>query len=66
MVLSTVAKSPLAVGNVWSSTRPTAFWLKVRPPKEKAFCATDKVRNTSLASYDSDGVRKAKLLVTPE
>src|SRR5580693_7391 len=36
MAFSTVAKSPLAVGEVWSSTRPTAFWLKVWPPKEKA------------------------------
>ena len=53
MAFSTTAKSPLAVGNVRSSTRPTARWLAVRATKagaEKASSAIARVRNTSLAS----------------
>jgi len=33
---------------------------------EKALWPSARVRNTSLASYDRDGMRKAKLLLTPE
>jgi hypothetical protein len=63
-----VAKSPPALAKDWLRAVPTAFWLGVMPLNEvKVFCdGSARVRNTSLASYDKEGVRKAKLLLTPE
>ena len=50
MAPSTVAKSPVALLKLASSAAPTARWLTVLPPNEKAFDPRLRVRNTLLGS----------------
>ena len=64
---STVSRSPVGAGEGLVERHADGALVGRLPPKpEKALAGRDSSRNTLLASYDSDGVRKAKLLVTPE